>query len=156
MCTKKFTRFLALILVSILALSVYSCTSVEAVVRDAPRIAEFTSEIAAIAKLTDPEEIETRATDLIHPRSGLTIEKILEKAMTDEALEGIDIQKEAEKGYSIGSFSDPKLKLNDPTLGGNIYEITVNVTVGDHTFKVIVDLLSDETDLGLYDFDITR
>ena len=76
--------------------------------------------------------------------------------MEDEALEGIDIQKEAEKGYSIGSFSDPKLKLNDPTLGGNIYEITVNVTVGDHTFKVIVDLLSDETDLGLYDFDITR
>jgi acyl-CoA reductase-like NAD-dependent aldehyde dehydrogenase len=156
MCTKKITRILAIILVSILALSVYSCTAAESVIRDVPRIAEFTSEIAEIAKLTDPKEIETRATDLIHPKANLTLEKILEKAQADEALQGIDIQKEVEKGYSIGNFSDPQLKLNDPDLGGNIYEITVNVTVGDYTFKVIVDLLSDETDLGLYDFDITR
>lgn len=154
MSTKKFTRILVLILVFVLSFSVCSCTEVESVTRDVPRIIELTTEISEISQLTDPEEIETRTENLFHPKSGLTYDMVMEKIWSDEAFEGIDLEAASAQGVTIGNFSDAKLKLNDSQLGGNIYEITADVTVGEYVFNVTLYLLSDETMLGLYDFDI--
>lgn len=153
---KKFAKIITLSLVFVLTLSICSCTAFKSVIRDTPRIAQFTKEALEISKITDTEEMIARAEELIHPASGLTKESIVEKIKADEDLEGIDLEKAASDGYSMGSFSDPKLKFNDPELGGNVYEITVDVTIGGQVFKVTLDLLSDESTIGLYDFDIKK
>ena len=160
MNTKKMRKILLVSLVIVLAASICGCKTVQSVTRDVARIAEFTGEIyevvdaAQIADESDAEELEARVAELLHPDSGFTVETIAEKALEDEDLKDIDLEELAKGGYSIGAFSEPKMKLNDPKLGGNVYELTVDVTVGGVAFAVTLDLLSDDVALGLYDFDI--
>lgn len=156
MFKKNVKTVLAITLILIIALSICSCGDVASAVRDIPRITDYTSKVMEFSKISDPEEMKAKAEELIHPKSGFTVESILEKAKNDDALQGVDLEQAASEGYSIGQFSDPKLKFNDPSLGGNVYEITISVTLGDQAYKLIIDLLSDEIDIGLFDFDITK
>ena len=156
MLFKKISKLIIGFIILSVALSVCGCTAVQSIPRDVQRISELKEEITEISELKNQEEIITRLEKLIHPDSGFTKETILEKAKTSPALEGIDIEAEYQKGYKIGDFSDYNLKFNDPTLGGNVYELSIQVTVGDVVFTIHLDILSDETDIGLYDFEITR
>ncbi len=156
MLFKKYSKLIVGFIILVVALSVCSCAAVQSIPRDVQRISDLKNEVVAISELKDPEEIITRLEALIHPDSGFTKESILEKVKTSPALEGVDIEAEYQKGYKIGDFSDYNLKLNDPNLGGNVYELSVKVTVGDVVFTIHLDLLSDETQIGLYDFEITR
>ena len=156
MLFKKYSTLIAGLLILVIALSVCGCGAVQSIPRDVQRIATLKDELVAISELKDPEEISVRLEELIHPDSGFTKETIIEKVKTSPALEGVDIAAEYQKGYKIGNFSDYDLKFNDPELGGNVYELSIQVTVGDVVFTVHLDILSDDTQLGLYDFEITR
>ena len=56
----------------------------------------------------------------------------------------------------IGEFSDPKFNINDKTLDGNVYDVNVTVTVDGHPFIVTLHILSDDSGMGIYSFDITQ
>ncbi len=156
MLFKKNHKLIVGILIFVIALSVCSCSAVQSIPRDVQRISDLKDEVVAISELKDAEEISTRLEALIHPDSGYTKETIIEKVKTSPALEGVDIEAEFQKGYKIGEFSDYNLKLNDPELGGNVYELSVKVTVGDVVFTIYLDILSDDTQIGLYDFEISK
>lgn len=146
----------AIILVLILMLSFCGCTSIKSAVEDVPKLVNFTTDIVEVTQISDPEQAKIEAKKLIHPKSDFTLETILEKAQADEDLEGIDLKSLSSTGYSIGNFSEPKIKFNDPQAGGNIYEIKVNLTIEAQVFRVTIDVLSDELGVGLYDFDISK
>ena len=156
MLFKKYSKLIVGFIIFVVALSVCSCAAVQSIPRDVQRISELKNDIIEISELKDQEEIMAKLETLIHPESGFTKETILEKAKTSPALEGVDIEAEYQKGYKIGDFSDYNLKFNDPTLGGNVYELSIQVTFGDVVFNLHLEILSDETDIGLYDFEITR
>ena len=156
MLLKKYTKLILMTLIFTLALSICSCSAATTITRDVTRINDFKNEIMAITELKDQEEIVARLEKLIHPDSGLTKETILEKAKNDPDVQGLDIQALAQQGYSIGSFSDYDLKFNDAELGGNLYSLNIEVTLGGEKFIIHLDMLSDDVGLGLYDFDISR
>ena len=156
MFLKKYAKLMLITLVFSFCLVVCSCAAVTTLPRDIERINSFKDEVIAITELKDQEEIVTRLEALIHPASGLTKETVIEKAQASPALQGLDVVALAQQGYSIGSFSDYDFRLSDPELGGNIYSLSVQITLGGEKFVVHLDMLSDDTTLGLYDFEITR
>ena len=152
---KKHSKIIILALIFALALSVCSCSLVKSVTRDAKRINQFKDKVMGLSNISNPEEAEAKIEELIHPDSDLTKEIIINKAKADPDLEGIDIEAILKEGYSIGNFSDYKLQFNDSKLGGNIYQLTIEVITREMTFIIHLRILSDDTGIGLYDFDIS-
>ena len=150
---KAIAKILLLVLALSVALSVCSCANVSSVARDVTRVIKFTEEISTITNNSSSvEETVEKAEDLLHPKSPLTADSILEQLKANErlaALEGVSME-----NVKLGSFSSPKFLLGDKTLGGNVYEVTVVLTVGNVNFDLTLKLLSDETDMGIYSFDI--
>lgn len=153
---KKHSKMIVLALIFALALSVCSCSIVQSVTRDAKRINQFKDKVMALSNLGASEEAMNKLEELIHPDSGLTAETIIEKAKADPDLEGIDIASMIKEGYSVGNFSDYKLQFNDSALGGNVYELSVELSTGGMVFIIHLRVLSDDTEIGLYDFDISK
>ncbi len=153
---KHLLRFVVLSLILTLSLSVCGCSTIKSLARDIPRITEFTGELLDLARTADADEITERLDEFVHPKSNLNKDSIIEKFKSDEDLADIDLETLFDNGYSVGNFSDPDLKLNDPDLDGNIYEVTVDLTAGEYTFIVTIDILSDDSTIGVYDIDVSR
>ena len=156
MLNKKLVQTVSIFLVLVLTMSFFGCATTKSVARDTVRITKFTAEVMEITTLNNPNEIMARVEELIHPASELTKESIIQKLLTDEAFEGMDVEKAFANGYTIGKFSDPKLHLNNTDVGGNVYEITVDVTLDSQVFLVTLYVLSDDAGIGLYNFDVTK
>lgn len=156
MFNKKLVQTVSVALAFVLTMSFCGCSTTKSVARDTVRITQFTNEAIAISKLEDHDEMMARAEALIHPASGLTIELLMEAFKEDEAFEGMDVEKALSRGYTIGKMSDPKLHLNYTDVGGNVYEITVDLTLDGQVFLLTIYILSDETTIGLFNFDVTK
>lgn len=152
MSKKHVSKILILALVLTLSLSVCSCS----VIRDVSRVPEFTEKLMSVSSVGSSEEALAKIEELVHPSSPLNEKSIIDIAKEDDALQGLDLEQLAKESYSIGKISDLELKFNDKELGGNVYETYVDVTFGSYKFIVSVRILSDDNDIGIYDFDISR
>lgn len=150
---KIIAKILLLVTILSLALSVCSCGAVQAITRDVPRVISLTEDISDIVKNThSKDEAIEKISGLVHPKSTLTKDSILEQLKSNEKLANLNVT--SMNDVSIGNFSAPNFKFNDKTLGGNVYEVTVTVTISGVAFNLTIKLLSDDTDLGIYSFDI--
>ena len=156
MSIKTISKATIVALILALALSVCSCAAIKSTVEDIPKATELITDAIEITTRTNPDDAKAKMAELIHPDSDFSIDTILEKAQADEDLAGIDLAELSKDGYSIGNVSDPKIVFNDPELGGNIYEVKVTITMGGESFKVTIDILSNENGMGFYDFDIEK
>lgn len=153
---KNISKFLIVSLTLALAFSVCSCTFVKETAREVKQVSDYTQKIVAVTQITNPEEVKEKADELIHPSCEFTFESIMEKLSEDSDLEGIDFEALLDQGYSIGNPSMPEIKFNDPSTGGNIYAVTLELTAGGEVFTVTLDILSDAAGIGIYDFDISK
>lgn len=127
-------------------LSFSSCTLFNEVKQEAERVAVFTEEFITLVE----EPTVEKAQELVHPKSNLTAESVIEKIQNNEKLADLDLTQEV----TIGEVSDLKLLHQDAELGGNVYSVDCQVIVGGVAIDVSLILLSTEEGLGLYDFDI--
>jgi hypothetical protein len=151
---KTVAKIILFVLTLTIATSVCGCAGIESISRDIPRVIDLAEDVAAISQMSDPEAAIAEAEKLIHPKSGLTKESIIEQIQTNEAIKTLDLTGVTMSDVKVGDFSTPELKLNDEELGGNIYEIKVTVTVKGQPLNITLDFLSDESLMGLYSFDI--
>lgn len=149
---KKYGKIIFVLLIFTLTLSICSCT----VFRDIARVPQFSQELMSISNISKPEEAIAKAEELLHPLSTLTKDVALEKAKAQIEQLGVDVESLNYTNYSIGNISDLELKFNDAALGGNVYETKIAVTIDSFSFTVNITILSDEADIGIYDFQISR
>ena len=149
-------------LVLVLCFSVCSCTYVQEAQKEVKKIEEFATKAVEISSISDPEIALEKAEDLIHPNSKLDVQGIIEQVIASDTVQALDVEEFPITSYEIGEFGAPNLSFNDPTLGGNVYEIQVVVTIvqdvngatASTPLNVDVRLLSTEWGIGLYDFTI--
>jgi hypothetical protein len=150
---KIIAKVLLLVTILSLALSLCSCGALKAVTRDLPRVISLTEDIADIVQNThSKDEAIEKVSALVHPKSTLTKDSILEQLKANEKLAALEIS--SMNQVTLGSFSTPKFNFNDKELGGNVYEVSVVITVAGQPFDCTIKLLSDDTSLGIYSFDI--
>lgn len=150
MSTKHFTRILLAILCLVLSFAICSCTQIEEIQKEAERVIAFAEQIATVVETQDLE----KAKELIHPDSKITEEYIKEKLENNEKLNSIDVENLTIEDVSIASIGEPKMVMNDPNLGGNVYELEAQVMIGDTPVEIVIILLSNDAGMGFYDFDI--
>ncbi len=123
-----------------------SCTLINDLKVEAGRVASFMEQFVAL--MEDPT-IE-KAEALVHPKSSITAESVIDKIQNNEALADIDWTQE----ITIGELSDIELLYQDADLGGNVYSVGCQVVVGGTAIDLDLTLLSTSEGMGLYDFDI--
>ena len=149
-------KIILAVLALILALSVCSCTNVATVTRDISRAVEFGEKVVSISKISDYDIVMEEAEKLVHPKSGLNKDKIINLVKENETVKSLNLKDVTMADLQVGSFSAPEFKLNNEELGGNIYELHVVVTVKGNRLNVTFTLLSDNSGMGLYSFDIQK
>lgn len=145
---KKIAKILIVSLVLCLALG--SCSLINEVKQEANRIADFTVDFAEVMENPTVENAEA----LIHPKSSLTAESVIDKIAGNERLQELMSSVESEEDITIGEISEPKIKFNDPELGGNVYAVEVEIIIKGTPVTVSLDMLSSEEGFGLLDFEI--
>jgi hypothetical protein len=110
-----------------------------------------------IAKINDQQAALEQAEQYLHEKSGLTKDKILEMVKQNEAVKALNLEgaNNQSVNVSVGNITTPSLKGYDESLAGNIYEVTAVVTVNGQPLNVTIQLLSDDSMMGLYSFNIT-
>ncbi|MGM9631903.1 MAG: hypothetical protein ACI3XL_02280 [Eubacteriales bacterium] len=145
---KKIAKILIVSLVLCLALG--SCSLIRGVKQEADRIADFTVDFAEVMENPTVENAES----LIHPKSSLTAESVVDKIAGNEKLQELMSSVESEEDITIGEISEPEIKFNDPELGGNVYAVEVEIIINGTPVTVSLDMLSSEEGFGLLDFEI--
>lgn len=153
---KTLSKILLIVLTLTLALSVCGCSQVKSVVRDIPRAIELVNDISAVTQISDPELASAEAEKLIHPKSELDADKVVEQVLADDDIKALGLTSITLDQVVVGSMSTPEFKFSDPDLGGNVYVVTVAITVAGHPLHVELNLLSDDSGMGLHSFDITK
>ncbi len=151
---KTIAKIILTIIVLALTLSICSCTNVVTIARDIGRAVEIGETISELAKMPDKAAAMQEAEDLIHPKSNLDKESIVDQIKENEAIKALNIEDLSTANVSVGSFSTPKFKFGDEELGGNVYEVTVVITVAGVPLNTTILLLSDENGMGIYSFDV--
>ncbi len=151
---KTIAKIILTIIVLTLTLSICSCNNVSTIVRDIGRVVEIGETISELAKMPDKAAAMQEMEDLIHPKSNLDKESIVDQIKENEAIKALNIEDLSTANVSVGSFSTPKFKFGDEGLGGNVYEVTVVITVEGVPLNTTILLLSDENGMGIYSFDV--
>ena len=149
-------KIAVVLIVIALALTICSCTGMS---QEVQRIEAFAGEVAEVIVLTQqenvsPEQIQAKAEELTHPSSSITVDSIVAQVMTNEKAAGIDPSTLTMEDVVIGSFATPQLMNYNESLGGNVYELDVTVTVKGVEFQVSLTLLSNDAGMGIYAVDI--
>lgn len=141
-----------------LCLCVCSCTFINNAVQETKRVAEFTVDFSetleVIVSSGSAEEIEAQASQLIHPSSDLTVDTLIDKFKNNEKLQGIDFDNVTEDSIQVENIGVPELSSYSEELGGNIYSLEVTVSVDGTPITLDLTLLSNESGMGFYDFEI--
>lgn len=153
---KRLARIIIAIIALTLALSVCSCTNVGTITRDISRAVEFGEKAVNISKISDYDIAMNEVEKLLHPKSGLDKDSLINMVKENEAVKSLNLEGVTMADIQVGSFSTPEFKFNNEELGGNIYELHVVVTVKGHPLNVTLNLLSDSYGMGLYSFDIQK
>ncbi|MBO5715992.1 MAG: hypothetical protein J6S23_06325 [Clostridia bacterium] len=151
---KTTARIILTVIVITLALSICGCTNVATISRDISRAVEFGENVISISKISDYNVAMEEAEKLVHPKSGLDKETIINMVKENEEIKSLNLKGITMADVKVGSFSTPEFKFNNEELGGNIYELHVVVTVAGNPLNVTLTLLSDDSGMGLYSFDI--
>ena len=151
---KTTAKIILVIFTLALTLSICSCTNIGTITRDIGRAVEIGETISALAKMPDKSAAMEEAEKLIHPKSGLDKEAIVNQIKENEAIKALNIEDLSTASVSVGEFSTPEFKFNNEELGGNVYSVNVVITVAGVPLNANILLLSDETVMGLYSFDI--
>lgn len=151
---KTTAKIILTLIVLALALSVCSCTQISTITRDIGRAVEIGETISGLAKMPDKAAALQEAEKLIHPKSNLDKETIVNQIKENEAIKALNIEDLSTANVSVGSFSTPEFKFDDAELGGNVYEVTVVITVAGVPLNTTILLLSDDNGMGLYSFNV--
>ena len=151
---KTIAKIILTIIVLALTLSICSCTNVVTIARDIGRAVEIGETISELAKMPDKASAMQEMEDLIHPKSNLDKESIVDQIKENEAIKNLNIEDFSTVTINVGNFSTPKFKFGDEELGGNVYEVTVVITVAGVPLNTTILLLSDENGMGIYSFDV--
>ena len=151
---KTTAKTILTLIVLALALSVCSCTQISTITRDIGRAVEIGETISELAKMPDKAAAMQEVEDLIHPKSTLNKETIVNQIKENEAIKDLNIEDLSTVPITVGRFSTPKFKFGDEELGGNVYEVTVVITVAGVPLNTTILLLSDENGMGIYSFDV--
>lgn len=145
---KTTVKLFAIILTFVLFLT--SCSFIrnliEETVEETKRVAEFTEDFSDLLN----EPTVEKAEDILHPKSSLTPETVLEKIENNEKLASLDMSQE----ITIGEIGELNVSFHDESLGGNVYTLDCVIMVGDTPVNVTLKLLSEGDSLGIYDFEI--
>ena len=147
-------------LILVLCLSVCSCTLIQETQKEVKKIENFATKATELTSISDPEIALEKAEDLIHPNSNLDVQSVIDQVVASDTVKALNVEEFPITSYQIGEFGAPNLSFNDSTLGGNVYEIQVVVTIVQEVngttvstpLNVDVRLLSTEWGIGLYDF----
>lgn len=141
-----------------LCLCVCSCTFINKAVQETKRVAEFTVDFSetleVIVSSGSAEDIEAQASQLIHPSSDLTVDTLIDKVKNNEKLQGIDFDNVTEDSIQVENIGVPELSSYSEELGGNVYSLEVTVSVNGTSITLDLTLLSNESGMGFYDFEI--
>ena len=151
---KHTSKIIIVALALILTLSVCGCTRVNSIARDIQRAGEFVISLVELSKL-GPEGALAEGSGFLHAKSGLNEETIREQIKENEAIKGLNLEGTAES-VIVGAWSTPTYVEYNEELGGNIYEVSAVVTVDGHPLNVSIQILSDESAMGVYSFTITE
>lgn len=102
-------------------------------------VENFLSAVAA-------EDYES-ATTFLHPDRPADLETFFLNIEQKEGIdfgEGIEIEKRT--GFSSSYY--------DSTVGGSRYQPTMRIKVGDHTAKIVIEIVKNENGYGIYNLDI--
>lgn len=157
----KYTSKIALVLICVIvALTVCSCTeSMTSVMQEVNNIKDFAADIVDVtstitsAEMTDEERIE-KVEALIHPKSSLKLDNILDELTTNEKIQDLGSIETVEivKMPTIEDIMG--LIQYDEELGGNVYHTEVEVAINGVNIIVGLTLFSDENGMGIYGYNI--
>ena len=155
MCIKK---IILTVLSLALCLCVCSCTFINNTVQEAQRVADFTVEFTktldVIASSGSAEDIQTQVSEIIHPSSNLTPDKVMDKIQSHEKLQNIDFSNLTEDSINVENIGVPEFSSYSEELGGNVYSLEITVSVDGISITLDLTLLSNESGMGFYDFEI--
>ena len=84
----------------------------------------------------------------------LTVDTLIDKVKNNEKLQGIDFDNVTEDSIQVENIGVPELSGYSEELGGNIYSLEVTVSVDGTPITLDLTLLSNESGMGFYDFEI--
>lgn len=150
---KRIAKIVLLILTLALMLCTCSCAYVKTITRDVPRIIKLTSNISNVVQnASSPEDAIDEASKMLHPESTLSADSVLSHFKENEKIASLgDI---SASDIKLGTFSSPKFKNYDEALGGSVYEVNVGLTLKDTDFNLCLKILSDDTAMGIYSFEV--
>jgi len=141
-----------------LCLCVCGCTFFDNAAKEAKRVADFTADFSdtldAVASSGSVEEIKAQASKIIHPSSSLTADALIDEVKNNEKLQTIDFENLTEDSIEIENIGIPELLSYNEELDGNVYSLVVTVSVNGTPITVDLTLLSNESGMGFYDFEI--
>lgn len=160
MTTLKPKKILLSVVCIILAISFCGCTENFNIIQETTNIVNFVTEATELTtlisdpNLTEEEKLALVNETLFHEDSGLTVESILEDIQSSDKFPEIT----ENFSFDIVSMPDPteivsSLKY-DEAIGGNTYTTTLEMLINGVTVSVEVVLLSDESGLGIYEYEI--
>ena len=153
---KKMVRTIVVIMILTFAISVLGCTNIATITRDVSRAVELGKAVAEISKTSDYNQALEDVEKLLHPKSNLDTDTIHAMIKENETIKSINFEGVTMDDVEFGNFSTPEFKLSNEELGGNVYDLHVVVTVQGIPLNVTLTLLSDDTGMGLYSFDIQQ
>ena len=141
-----------------LCLCVCGCTFFDNAAKEAKRVADFTADFSdtldAVASSGSVEEIKAHTSKIIHPSSSLTADALIDEVKNNEKLQTIDFENLTEDSIEIENIGIPELLSYNEELDGNVYSLVVTVSVNGTPITVDLTLLSNESGMGFYDFEI--
>ena len=142
---KNITKILILSLCLLMCFT--SCTLINKVAQEAQKVEKFANDFV---KLVEDPSVE-QAEKLVHPKSPLTPEDVIDEIKNNEKLAGLNASAE---NVEIKNISDVKFSAEDKSLGGNVYSVDCEILVDGTPVVVSLKMLSSDEGFGIYDFEI--
>ena len=156
----KLTSKIALVLIcAMISITICSCTGGVNPVQEVQNITSFATNIydattsISSTEITEEEKI-AKIESLFRPESGITLETLQEELSTNEKLQEITSVNQVEI-IDMPSIEDLSSLLQyNEELGGCVYTAAVQVSIDGVIVTIDITLLSDETGMGIYDYNI--